>query len=253
MQKNRIPKLPYQNFKMLHPDGTLMCLINEKRANYYINKGLADWVENKTFRLKFEPKGRGKANISFYEQDIENKCVVCGDTSNLSKHHVVPYVFRSRFPVEHKESNHHDILVTCVECHHNYEELADEFKSKLAQKVGERIYSSMTPEHRHNKNIVSAKSVLEKIHLGIFDGKSVPKERLEELRRVANLKPYPIREFGSTIWADKIVESFINEDRLFDFIKMWRQHFIDYANPQYLPLHWSVDTPMENSVNIDMA
>ena len=30
-----------------------------------------------------------------------------------------------------------------------------------------------------------------------------------------------------------------------EFILMWRKHFIDSMNPQYLPTGWSIDTPIE--------
>ena len=39
----------------------------------------------------------------------------------------------------------------------------------------------------------------------------------------------------------KIVEIFKNKNDLEDFIKMWRQHFIDNNDTKYLPKGWRID------------
>lgn len=35
--------------------------------------------------------------------------------------------------------------------------------------------------------------------------------------------------------------------QLEDFVKGWRQHFLDTAQPRHLPAHWSVDARVTNS------
>jgi len=135
MPINATKKPIYESFSMIHLDGTFMCHINGKRANWYVEKGLAEWIDEKTFQLKFEPKGKGKKDLLFYNQKLENRCVVCGNDhqDELNKHHVVPSVFRSRFPIQYKESNHHDVLVTCLDCHENYEHEAMLYKIELVK------------------------------------------------------------------------------------------------------------------------
>ncbi len=253
MPINARQKPIYESFKMLHPDGTFMCHINEKRANWYVEKNLAFWVDEKTFQLKFEPKGNGKKELSFYTQKLENRCVVCGETSdNLNKHHVVPYVFRSRFPREYKESNHHDILVTCVNCHEHYEGIAMQYKKDLAQELGISMSIKMSEEQKYNKKIISARNVLLKIkNKELVNEKGeilIPLEKLKELDNLASLdlKDEPQTDTGP-VWADKIVEEVLKEDKLFEFVKKWRVHFLINTNPQYLPEHWSVDHPLEKS------
>jgi hypothetical protein len=253
MPINAMQKPIYESFSMYHPDGSFMCHINQKRANWYVERGLADWIDDKSFKLKFEPKGKGKQDLLFYTQKVENRCVVCGDHSedNLNKHHVVPYVFRSRFPVQYKESNHHDILVTCVDCHENYEHQANIFKAKLAKDLGLTMNLGMTPEQRHNKKVRSAQKALANVESGkLKDANGVsliPEEKLEQLRQTANMELFPEEiEYGA-VWADKIVENVLAENRLFEFVKMWRQHFLDNCNPQFLPNHWSVEHPLESS------
>ncbi len=253
MPINATQKPIYESFVMQHPNGDFMCHINEKRANWYVQHGLADWVEEKTFKLKFEPKGYGKKDLLFYNQKLENRCVVCGDTSNnLNKHHVVPYVFRSRFPIEYKESNHHDILVTCIDCHEKYEGVANKYKKKLAEDIGASMTQAMTQEQKYNKKILSARNVLSQVESGeltdINGNSLIPVDKMTALKEMASLELLedPTIEEGP-VWADKIMEKVINEDSLFEFVKKWRSHFIEHAKPQFLPDHWSVDHLLEKS------
>lgn len=252
MPINAMQKPIYESFSMLHPDGTFMCHINEKRAKWYVEKELADWVSENTFQLKFEPKGKGKQDMLFYTQKLENQCVVCGDKSdNLNKHHVVPYVFRSRFPVQYKESNHHDILVTCIDCHEDYEYHANQFKAKLVEDMGLLMNSPMSFEQKHNKKVRSARNVIGDVESGKLKGADgfslIPEEKLTLLKNTASLELFPEKQENGAVWADKIVESIIEKDALFAFVKMWRQHFIEIKKPMFLPEHWSVDHPLEIS------
>ena len=37
MIKNHLNRIPYDNYKIYHPDGTLMCFCSGKKAKWYIN------------------------------------------------------------------------------------------------------------------------------------------------------------------------------------------------------------------------
>ena len=139
-------------FKMIHPDGEFMCYVSKKRAQWYCNKKLAEWINNSTFKLKFNPNGIGKRGLKFYETKQENSCVVCGNSNkdNLTKHHVVPYVFRRNFPVIYKQSNHHDVLIVCEKCHIKYETHASEFKNKLAKDFNLLTHANPLPNEAFN-------------------------------------------------------------------------------------------------------
>ena len=107
MDANR-KTLIYGNCKILAPDGKLMCRCLEKRVNWYLNRHLAQIVDNDplTIQLNFKPSGNGSTH-----QDLktirENICVVCGDNnlSHLTKHHTIPYEYRRYFPDELKSHN----------------------------------------------------------------------------------------------------------------------------------------------------
>lgn len=250
MPTNKSQSKIYESFAMLHLDGTLMCYCNEKKANWYISRGLAVWVTIDKFQLNFIPNGHGKSEKPFYTQSMENKCVVCGVTENLNKHHVVPYVFRSRFPVQYKESNHHDILATCVDCHEAYEGHATCYKQELALLSGVSINGSMTSEQKENRRIISARNFIEKYdNKQLLDNNgnviSIPLLKLEYLRKTALLNVNNFVSNPGAVWADKIMNDVFEQGRLEEFMRDWRQHFIDYANPKFLPKHWSVNHTLE--------
>jgi hypothetical protein len=244
----------YESYVMLHPDGTKMCHCNHKKAKWYTDRELADWVDQKTFKLRFEPNGYGKSDNPYYTQPMENKCVVCGADEQLNKHHVVPYVFRKRFPIEYKESNHHDIVATCVDCHENYEGYANEYKKLLAQNFGLKFNESVKSKERsHNKKISTARELLERLDKGMNINKQgkeivIPEDRLKELKIIASKDMQEETYISSEpVWADKIVEKILEEDKLFEFVKAWREHFLQYAKPKNMPNHWSVESALEVS------
>lgn len=243
MPNNPTQSTIYESYTMLHPDGTLMCRCNKKRADWYVNRELATWVNDTTFQLTFEPQGHGKAGSAYYNQKLENKCVVCGKLAGLNKHHVFPYVFRSRLPIQYKESNHHDILPICTDCHEDYEAHATRYKIELAEKYDIRMNGVMSQAEKTNRKIISARKILSRLEAGEFV--TIPTDRLTVLREQAAM---PITEEVSSegaVWADKIMERITNKEELHNFIRSWREHFIQYAQPQYLPELWSVDHPLE--------
>lgn len=248
MPINASNQLIYESYSMYGPTENFMCYCNKKRANWYVNKNLATWIDDKRFKLNFEPNGQGKSNIPFYTELIENICVVCGSDNKLNKHHVVPYVFRSRFPIEYKESNHHDILATCTDCHEFYEEKANILKKKMCDKLNIKMNYGMTKEQINNKKIISARELIEKI-----DNKeitNIPQDRINYLRNLASEEILEENSIKGAIWADKIIEDVLLNDKLFDFMKEWRLHFVETMNPKFLPKYWSVNSPLEKAGKI---
>lgn len=65
-----------------------------------------------------QPSGFGKNNeIILYSTERENICVVCGNTNDLLKYHVIPKLYKKYFEKETKNKNSHDILLLCFRCH----------------------------------------------------------------------------------------------------------------------------------------
>lgn len=245
MPINPSSKKMYESFEMIHPDGYFMSFVSEKRAYWYINRGLAFWSGDKKFQLKFSPNGSGKGHIPFYTQKLENKCVVCGAEHNLNKHHVVPYVFRSKMPVQYKEKSNHDVLAICVDCHESYEKIAMDFKNQLVKDAGFNLSNRLTEEEKWNKDILSARKMLEKIKNKEVDESLIPKEKVDKFKELSKLELKTVPE--KPFWGDLLMNKVIQENKIFDFVKMWRTHFIENMNPQFMPKYWDVNLPLEEN------
>jgi hypothetical protein len=74
---------------------------NMKKLNWYLEKDMADLIDENTIKLRFELKKRNsdKENkdlyaTSFLDEQRVNHCVVCGNDKGCMKYHVVPTIYR---------------------------------------------------------------------------------------------------------------------------------------------------------------
>lgn len=259
-KKYKLPVLkqkPYGNCKVFAPDGELLFRCSVKTINWYLKRQLADIIEEDnnriSIRLNFEPAGRGGKGNIFLLSDKENKCVVCGEENELSKHHVVPRCYRTWFPKQFKSRQSHDVLITCRECHTQYEQFADELRKELSIKYNAPLFNQ-TPKDikEYNRALMQAYSLWkykEKIpedkrkNMYSFIQKALNIDSLDEelIEQIANQPKKSFTESDSV--HGKLVVSSL--DDIQDFIQMWRKHFVDYAKPSFLPLGWSIDFSCE--------
>lgn len=238
----------YGNYQVLSPEGILMFRCNYKKANWYLSRDLAEVVykEPVTIKLKFKPQGLGNHNKIFGLTEMKNICVNCGKTSELNRHHVVPYCYRRYFPINIKSHNFHDVLSLCVECHEKYERQADKLKESLSIKYdapinGETIY---------NKDLIKYSKMA--MTLLKDDLSRIPKDRLDflkkslksyfNIKRLSNKRIEDISNIKSTITSrthGSVVISKVSDIQ--SFVEMWREHFIRNNNCKYLPKNWSIE------------
>lgn len=239
----------YGNYQVLSPDGHLMFRCDEKKANWYIKRNLAEIISNDPLivKLKFQPKGLGNHNKKYGLSVIENICVVCGSDEFLTRHHVVPTCYRKFFPLEKKSHNFHDVLSLCAECHENYEKFAFEYKLELADKYNAPINGELFD----NKDILKIK----KMSTCLIDDniyRSIPKRRILEIKK--EIKSYFSWKTLSKKRLMKIMDSeikiynrthgeiVISKVKDIDqFIIDWRNHFIKHNDCKFLPKNWSID------------
>ena len=238
----------YGNITMLSPDGQALACIDRRRANWYVSRQLAEPVSPTTIKLKFMPAGKPD---DFEARHIsrENQCAVCGAREGLSRHHIVPRVFRRFLPPAYKDRNHYDVIMLCLDCHERYEKHAAELRNALYKEAGLDPSFKMTPEGRrlsalgrfsrtllvHGDKIPAArKRLLEQRILGL----QTPDESSRSLESFAALKgTNETKADMSQQFAKKIVES---QASLPDFIVRWRQHFLSAMNPKFMPADWDV-------------
>jgi hypothetical protein len=246
----------YDSCRILAPSGELMCLVAEKRARWYVARGLGRVTAEDplTVVLCFEPRGKGHAGDFFYTTARPNACAGCGGTAGLTLHHIVPHCYRRYFPAEVKDHSCHDLVPLCLDCHYRYEASAQELKQELAQEfsaplagVGRRYDAAMARARR-------AASALER-HARGEAGVRIPPARLEALRevvrsclgvaavdagaiaRACRLDPH-VAEDGSKTHGEMVVAAVPD---LQAFVERWRRHFLASLNPPFLPAGWRVD------------
>jgi hypothetical protein len=242
----------YGNCVMLSPEGLTLCLCDQKKINWYLSRNLAtlEKEDPPTIRLKFIPKGNGKADLPYYLAEKRNICVCCAKSKNLTKHHCVPKCFRRFFPREYKTHNCHDIVLLCDACHIKYEVFAQELKQQLIDE--HRITKYMKNEEHH-----ALRSAANAANALLRYGDVIPSPRWQELEQ--RVKDYLQKDVVTNDDFLKLCENDLSINRLIsegdrfgakivgkldnipDFIVMWRKHFIDTMNPQFLPKFWSVD------------
>lgn len=246
MAKNEL----YGNWRVLAPDGELLFLALEKRINWYLSRNLAEKVDENTIRLTFEPKSRTNSKDLYIVTEKLNKCVVCGseELETLTKHHIVPLEYRKLFPEKLKSRNSHDIVAICRDCHDIYEEEhATNLRYELAQRYNAPIYKG--PIYNDILRSVSIGNViichqdgLPKDRFDILIGKfsdltKIIKPTIEDISNYID----KYKDYRPLTHAEIVMNKVNENNELFEFIKMWRQNFIEVMNPQYMPIHWSVD------------
>lgn len=245
---------PYGNWKVCSPDNILMFRCDNRKANWYLNRDLAEIIDDTTLRLKFEPKGLGyHGNPKYNLAEKKNICVVCGVNHNLTKHHVVPKEFRKYFPIELKRFNSHDVLVTCVQCHKTYERHSDVFKLQLAEKYNTHIAGSH--QGIPDKELLRAKRFASfylrqrenclkhgmdqpyRLDAEKYLNKSILEATEEELIELVN-KAHIIRAENYIPFGKVVVDSLTDMN---EFCVEWRKHFLHHTQPKFLPEYWNIN------------
>lgn len=250
----------YGNCVMLSPDNHVMCRCDEKKAIWYLSRGLARLIVDDplVFQLTFKPQNLGnhgntKYNF-YYLASKKNRCCVCGRKKHLTKHHCVPLFYRKHLPDNIKSHNSHDVFLLCVDHHHEYERIADKFRTELAKEVGIPIHVTKKkeekPKYGHIRGLCWAL---------IKDGDKIPADRKASM--IAKINEH----LGKEATQEEIVALAVprKESRLYkhvsdhgkmvveqfapeEFVKRWRRHFIETMKPKYMPTYWDVDNPIEN-------
>jgi len=272
-----------ENWAVYHPDGTHMFTCGERKAAWYLERGLAKRTANGKIQLTFTPKGNGfESNEIFGKSVRKSICVVTGVSDGLQRHHIVPYCYRSYFPEQYKSKNHHDVVLIHHEKHGEYETEATNYKDEIARKYDVKTIKDFNVEYtgklreagKENaillNNIyslfktygkVSDDVILEKLK-AISEDTGIPFETVCNYNYVQLYKMYlllkkaheqEMYEFkrDNRIYYDHgyhVVQKLIAEDGIEDFVKLWRQHFIDTMQPKYMPTGWSVDFRVKTNI-----
>lgn len=237
----------YGNYKVLDCEGQLMFRCDDRKANWYLKRNLAKTIESHTIQLMFEAKGRGHVGDEFFLQEKFNRCCVCGCHDGLTKHHIVPRVYRKFFPEELKSHQSYDVVVLCIDCHESYEAHAFELKKVIASEYNIPVHGTGGIRDERVCRARTAAGAL------INHRDKMPPARIEELmNRVRDYYgKYDITEEDlqeANVLSYLSLENYVYHgqyvvERLHDiesFVKRWRKHFIDTMQPKHLPDGWDM-------------
>lgn len=236
----------YDNCRLLSPQGELLSLIDAKRAKWYIRKNLGtlESEDPLTIRLNFEPSNSTNKEDSFYLIPRENKCVVCGTSEKLTRHHVVPQSFRKHFELSMKSRASHDVLAVCRDCHDEYNIHEDEFRKKLEE---EHVHFGEEGTKTERRYVSAARALL--------NGYKIPTKREDELLELLidflgrwpeeedlhqiAISSSPHLSIGCRTIGEYIVSK-LSVEQLNELAIQWRLHFLETMKPRYLPPEWNL-------------
>ena len=247
-------RLLYDNCRLEAPNGTTLCYVSNRRAQWYLRNRdaegnlLGHLVSESPLvvRLSFQPSGMGRDGDEFYLTPRENKCVVCGTDQRLTRHHVVPQAFRRHFPARFKEYADHDIVAACEPCHRAYCIYEEEFKAKLAaQKGWDRLGRPANMPVRVMRTLALLKPVLP-LKEGIPpEGKLALALRLYRTLGVNGLSQNELSLVAEALAVEKhsslghrYVSTLKTDEEIQALCFAWRLHFVEAMAPEFIPEHW---------------
>ena len=230
----------YSNWLMLGPDGSEMFRCAEKRARWYLNRDLAEIVANDppTVKLKFIPNGNGNQGDEFSLSKKHNRCVRCGTEEDLTKHHIVPSMYRRFLPDNVKSRSSHDVVPICIPCHNEYEAHASQLKNLISLEFAQfiQVIKKDANVNAHFKVVGLCRALRD--HCDV-----IPAERQVQMGEeivayfgyhptIEDLRAISTEPVKSPDPGKAVVEQILATDQLESFVKRWRQHFIDIAQPK---------------------
>jgi hypothetical protein len=268
--------LNLENWKVFSEEGKHMFTCGESKANWYLERNLAELKGEREIRLTFQPKGYGyDENETFGLAGRIIQCVVSGGNEGLQRHHIVPYCYRRWFPEEYKSKNHHDVVLVTYKVHEQYEQFANIEKDKIAKDFGVATLNEFNLEYTKLlcEFSKSKTKMLSRLHSIFKNYGNIPPEiileifglveqhscfsvkLLKDLNILQLLKVYKYlrekfeKEFNyyKQIHQDTydhgyhVVKQLDSHEKIREFVIRWRTHFIETMNPPYMPEGWRID------------
>jgi hypothetical protein len=228
----------YGNYKMIHPNGELMCYCSTRRAKWYTDRDLAEYDEDNIVRLKFTPNGFGEPDILL--EGRKNICVMSGVDNDLTKHHVVPTQYRKFFDYIYKDKNSLDIVLLNRDRHDDYEIIANDLKYQLENDFIKEHGDIFEEENEKSKLFAEYKKYNSVLHNNLkipADKQIYMQMRLDGIGKKYNVGINEVLEYLQNInnAYSKYVVDYIGVEIL---IVLWKLHFIKFAKPKFLPNFW---------------
>lgn len=211
-------KALYDNCRCISITGEHMFYCSKRKAESYLKKKqedgspLAKMISEDpfVFQLMFETVGEGNPDAG----PKANFCERCNTTENLTKHHVVPYAYRSLLPDEWKDHRSEEVVPLCRTCHDMYEMEADILKQELELSVEDAMEQRM--------KMIRGRKARRTLH---NHGYFLPVEKLDQLKEDAKYwsEGDEIPSPESLVLASVDIPEFVNN---------WKAHYAEWLDAQ---------------------
>jgi hypothetical protein len=229
----------YDNCEIYKMDGSFFGFCSKIKLDWYLKKNIAEKIEDKenAIKLKFEPKNLIVNKVPSIKR--ENKCYVCGEIEGLLKYHLIPPEYKRFLSSEWKlyNNNSTDSISICLDCCGEANSHIHLFKNKLYNeydvnpdnyidynKLELKVLSRKILNNKKNKEILKNKLFL-KIGRNLTD---------KELQEYANCDAFVIYK-NTKSPAEYIMLEIIKENKIKEFIKLWKDQFVENMKPLDLP------------------
>jgi hypothetical protein len=264
----------FSNTTILGPDGHFMAYVSEKKARFYLARNLAtmEQPEPLVIKLCFQPKGPGHKNDAFEETKRVNQCVICGTTHNLVCYSIVPRMYREHMPKNMQSRSSHDRVCLCDDCHVAVEKTKQKLCCEIGKEFGIPFPGQKDAEQDPLEKIGRVAHILARHGAEMPATQKVA--RTEELLKLLTLqgldKPPLVSESDWIASFDRpppkfrqwplssrkhrrrlrqqhnpharvVLSAVIERGEVPQFIRRWRQHFVESHHPRFMPPYWSVD------------
>jgi len=242
----------YDNCAVLNMKGELISYATRKKAEWYLEKGLARVVKDQPFTigLTFEPVKQ--VPIDGVECR-RNACVVCGHDEHYSRFHLVPTCYSKHFPAMQKAFRSHDIVVVCLPCHRVINARYSNVHKELQREFGNPTRKQASVGSvRKAARILLNDEVMMKVpetrkdellrRVADFFGKTTEELEEDDLETAAMLDDAAndhIVSFGKHVTEELLTRESPTEE-IEKFILFWRERFVTLMEPQYLPTDWQL-------------
>ena len=252
----------YGKSQFFDPDMNFMFIGSKKKCDWYLSRNLVKVLEvdEEGFPLKlqllFKPKGTGygRTDTDYEKNVIENKCVVsgCTDINQLTRHHIVPAMYRKHFPESYKDRNPHDIVLLRRDLHDQYEKFADFLKDQIAKEVGYYTMKDFSVRFSENGTLKRYVTSLMNPDLNmehrIYLSEKF-RERYKMIPTYSNLKElsdsFKDARSAELLYGKHIIERVSD---LQDFVETWRNHFITTMDPEFMPKGWEITRSIHKNI-----
>lgn len=247
-------KILFDNCKIYSDANEFLSYTSKRKVLWYVKKGLADIIKSTddevSIKLKFKPKHNNIQKHPYNTGVKDNKCAVCACVGNLTTHHIVPYEYRKVLDSKYTNHNSYDIIGLCVDCHIKYESYAMIYKKYLIDSLVPNYYISLYNDW------LNINRIYEKIDdigedIDMLTNKFLSKKIQKVLDVWCGLLTYSDFINMELIPINKYIINVLGSETL---IKMWQYHFIEYAQPKYMPDWWVVgkiyETNNQQVINI---